>query len=175
MAVCTDDMATHLMLLISSLIILQQSISVLMCVMRSWGSSSSQTTTSLSSQRYTWVLMSCVIPCCILSRKAEAFALIALHSSLLPVGIHCTCISRDLVPRAAKMYWRWSWLSEVMQLRRRQFLSVHQKMEKRMVCIFRVPVIEGQADGCGLSCQCASNGISCGLGRLGDELLLGQS
>ena len=34
--------------------------------------------------------------------KAEAFALVAFCSSLLLAGIHCACISRDLVPRAAK-------------------------------------------------------------------------
>ena len=39
--------------------------------------------------------------CWIWSRKAEAFALVAFCSSLLLVGIHCACISRDLVPRAA--------------------------------------------------------------------------
>ena len=44
---------------------------------------------------------------------------------------------------------------------------------ERVVCIFRVPVIDGQADGCSSSCQCTSNGISCDLGRLGDELLWG--
>ena len=108
----------------SSLIILQQSISVLMHAMRSWGSSPGLATTFLSSPRYTWVLTLCVIPCCILSKKAEAFALVTLHSSLLPVGIHCTCISRDLVPRAAKTYQRWSLLSGVMQLRRSQFSRV---------------------------------------------------
>ena len=42
-----------------------------------------------------------------------------------------------------------------------------------VVGIFRVPVIGGQADGCSPSCQHTSNGISCGLGRLGDELLWG--
>ena len=40
--------------------------------------------------------------CWIRSRKAEAFALVAFCSSLLPVAIHCACISRNLVPRAAK-------------------------------------------------------------------------
>ena len=44
---------------------------------------------------------------------------------------------------------------------------------ERVVCIFWVPVIDGQADGCGSSCQCAGNGIGCGLGRLSDELLWG--
>ena len=82
----------------SSLIILQQSISVLMHVMRSWRSSPSLATTSSSSPRHTWVLTLCVIPCCILSRKAEAFTLVTLHSSLFSVSIHCTCISRDLFP-----------------------------------------------------------------------------
>ena len=33
--------------------------------------------------------------------------------------------------------------------------------------------MNGQADGCGSSCQHASNDISCGLGRLGDQLLWG--
>ena len=47
------------------------------------------------------------------------------------------------------------------------------KYGERVVCIFRVPVIDGQADGCGSSCQCTSNGIHCGLGRLSDGLLWG--
>ena len=34
---------------------------------------------------------------------------------------------------------------------------------ERVVCVFRVPVIDGQADGCSSSCQCTGNGISCGL------------
>ena len=44
---------------------------------------------------------------------------------------------------------------------------------ERVVCIFQVPVIDGQADGCSSSCQHAGNGISCGLGRLSDQLLWG--
>ena len=47
------------------------------------------------------------------------------------------------------------------------------KNGERVVCIFRVPVIDGRADGCSSSCQPACNGISCGLGRLSDELLWG--
>ena len=114
----------------SSLIILQQSISVLMCATRSWGSSPGLARTSSNSSSCTWVLTSCVIPCCILSRKAEAFALVALHSFSSPVGMHCACISRDLVPKAMKTYLRWSSLSVGMQLRRSQFSRVCQKMEK---------------------------------------------
>ena len=45
------------------------------------------------------------------------------------------------------------------------------KYKERVICIFQVPVIDGQADGCTSSGQCAGNGISCGLGRLGDQLL----
>ena len=44
----------------------------------------------------------------------------------------------------------------------------------RVVCIFQVPVVDRQADGCSSSCQHTSNGISCGLGRLSDQLLWGQ-
>ena len=40
-----------------------------------------------------------------------------------------------------------------------------------VVGVFGVPVIGGQAYGCCPSCQCTNNGISCGLSRLGDELL----
>ena len=40
-----------------------------------------------------------------------------------------------------------------------------------VVGILRVPVVDGQADRCSPSCQHTSDGISCGLGRLGDELL----
>ena len=114
----------------SSLIISQWSISVLMHAMRSWGSSPSLVTISLSSPRCTWVLTSCVIPCWIQSRKSEAFTLVAFCSSSLPIGIHCACISRDLVPRVAKMYLRWSSLSSGMQLWRSQFSRVWQNMEK---------------------------------------------
>ena len=108
----------------SSLIILQWSISVLMHAMRSWGSSPTLATISLSSPRCTWVLTSCVIPCWIWLRKAEAFALVPFCSSSLLVGIHCACISRDLVLRAAKTYLRWPSLSGRMQLRRSQFSRV---------------------------------------------------
>ena len=114
----------------SSLIILQWSIRVLMCATRSWGSSPSLGTISSNSPRCTWVLTSGVIPCWIWSRKVEALALVAFCSSSLPVGIHCACISRDLVPRAAKTYLRWSSLSGRMQLRRSQFSRVWQNMEK---------------------------------------------
>ena len=44
---------------------------------------------------------------------------------------------------------------------------------ERVLCIFQVPVVEGQADGWSSSSQCTSNGASCGLGRLSDELLWG--
>ena len=126
----------------------------LMHVMRSWGSSPSLAMTSSSSLRHTWVLTLCVIPCCIMSRKVEAFTLVALHSSSLPVGIHCACISRDLVARTAKTYQRWSSLSGMMQLRRSQFSRVCWKDGERVICVFWVPVIDGQADGCCSSCQC---------------------
>ena len=114
----------------SSLIISQWSIRVLMHATRSWGSSPGLATMSSNSPRHTWVLTSCVIPCWIQSRKAEALALVAFCSSLLPVGIHCACICRDLVPRAAKTYLRWSSLSGRMQLRWSQFSRVQQNMEK---------------------------------------------
>ena len=40
------------------------------------------------------------------------------------------------------------------------------------VSILGIPVIDWQADGCCPSHQCTSNGICCGLGSLGDELLV---
>ena len=40
-----------------------------------------------------------------------------------------------------------------------------------VIGVLGVPVIDGQADGYCPSCQHTSNGINCGLGRLGDELL----
>ena len=43
---------------------------------------------------------------------------------------------------------------------------------ERMVCIFQ-GIVDGQADGCISSCRCICNDISCGLGRLSDELLWG--
>ena len=87
-------------------------------------------TTSSGVPKYTWMLTSCVIPRCIFSRKVEAFTLVALCSSSSPKGIHCACMSWDLVTRAAKMYWRWSSLSVAMQLRRNQFSRVHQKWRR---------------------------------------------
>ena len=47
------------------------------------------------------------------------------------------------------------------------------KYGEGVIGILGVPVIDGQADGCCPSCQHTSNGIGCGLGRLGDELLWG--
>ena len=44
------------------------------------------------------------------------------------------------------------------------------KYGEGVIGILGVPVIDWQADGCCPSCQCTSNGICCGLGRLGDEL-----
>ena len=114
----------------SSLIISQRSIRVLMRATRSWESSPGLATISSNSPKCTWVLTSCDIPCWTWSRKVEALALVAFCSSLLLVGIHCACISRDLVPRAAKTYLRWSLLSGRMQLRRSQFSRVWQNMEK---------------------------------------------
>ena len=43
-----------------------------------------------------------------------------------------------------------------------------------VIGILGVPVVDGQSDGCCPSCQCTSDGISCGLGRLGDVLLWSQ-
>ena len=43
-----------------------------------------------------------------------------------------------------------------------------------VVSIFGVPVVGWQADGCHPSCQHTSNGISCGLGRLSNQLLWSQ-
>ena len=48
------------------------------------------------------------------------------------------------------------------------------KYGEGVVGIFGVPVIGRQADGCHPSCQCTSNGISCGLGRLSKQLLWSQ-
>ena len=48
------------------------------------------------------------------------------------------------------------------------------KYGERVVSILGIPVIDGQADGCCPSCQHTSDGICCGLGRLGDELLWSQ-
>ena len=45
------------------------------------------------------------------------------------------------------------------------------KYGERVIGILGIPVIDGQADGCHPSCQHTSDGIGCGLDRLGDELL----
>ena len=65
-----------------------------------------------------------------LVKEGRSFHLGCFLFSSLPIGIHCVCISRDLVPRAAKTYLRWSSLSGAMWLRRRQFFSICQNMEK---------------------------------------------
>ena len=55
--------------------------------------------------------------------------------------------------------------------------SVLQGMAKYgedVIGILGVPVIDGQADGCHPSCQCTSNGVGRGLGRLGNQLLWSQ-
>ena len=40
-----------------------------------------------------------------------------------------------------------------------------------VIGILGVPVVDWQADGCCPSCQCTGNGVGCGLGRLGNQLL----
>ena len=72
-----DDMAMQLML---SVFIIDHLAAVHQCLdacNEILGSSPSLATTSSSSLRCTWVLASCVIPCCILLRKGEAFTLVA--------------------------------------------------------------------------------------------------
>ena len=124
MAVCMDDTVMQfllMMLIIDHFEVVHQCLDVSNKIL---GLSPSLATLSSSSPRHTWVLVSCVIPCWIWSRKAEAFTLVTFCSSLLPEGIHCACISRDWVPRDAKTYLRWSSLSSRMQLRRSQFFRV---------------------------------------------------
>ena len=55
-----------------------------------------------------------------------------------------------------------------------QVLQGTPKYGEGEVGIFGVPVVDGQADGCHPSCQCTSNGIGCGLGRLSNQLLWSQ-
>ena len=43
-----------------------------------------------------------------------------------------------------------------------------------MIDILGIPIVDGQADGCHPSFQCTSDGVCCGLGRLGDQLLWSQ-
>ena len=45
------------------------------------------------------------------------------------------------------------------------------KYGEGVVSILGIPVVHWQADRCHPSCQCTSDGICCGLGRLGDKLL----
>ena len=47
------------------------------------------------------------------------------------------------------------------------------KYGEGVVCIFQVPVVDGQADGYSSSNQCTGYDISCGLARLSDEMLWG--
>ena len=130
MVVCTDNMAMQFMLM---MLIIDHHAAVHQCLdacneilgVLSWPGHN-----IFEFSKVHMVLMSCVIPCWIWLRKAKAFALVTFCSSLLSVGIHCACISRDLVPRAAKTYLRWRLLSGGMQLRRSQFSRVWQNMEK---------------------------------------------
>ena len=48
------------------------------------------------------------------------------------------------------------------------------KYGEGVIGILGIPLIDGQADGCHPSCQHTSDGISSGLGRLGDQLLWSQ-
>ena len=115
------------------------------------------------------MLMSCVIPCWILSRKAEAFALVTLCSSLLPCR-HPLCMHlQGFGSQGCKE------VSEVVLTVRCDadeeesvFQGMSLKDGERVVCVFQVPVIDGQADGWSSSCQCTGNGVSCGLGRLSE-------
>ena len=45
------------------------------------------------------------------------------------------------------------------------------KYGEGVIGILGIPVADGQADGCCPSCQHTSNGVSSGLGRLGDQVL----
>ena len=131
MAVCTDNMATQFVLtvlIIDHLTVVHQCLDVCDKILRvlSWPGYSIFKFSKVHMGVELWV-----IPCLIQSRKTEAFTLVTFCSSLLPIGTHCTCISRDLVPRAAKTYLRWSSLSSMMQLRRSQFSRVCQNMEKK--------------------------------------------
>ena len=81
----------------ASLSISHQSMMVLVQAMSSWGSSLGFAMMSSNSASRTCVFTSCVIPSCILFRKAEAFALVAflfLFSSRwspLCVELKCFC------------------------------------------------------------------------------------
>ena len=156
----------------SSLIISQWSISVLMHAMRSWGSSPSLATTPLSSLRHTWVLTLCVIPCWIWSRKAEAFALVAFCSSSLPVGIHCVCVHlQGFGSQGCKDISQVVLTVQHDAVEEDPVLQGMLKYGEGVVGIFGVPVVGRQADGCSSGSKYTDNGISCGLGRLGDQLL----
>ena len=48
------------------------------------------------------------------------------------------------------------------------------KYGERVIGVLGIPVVDRQADRCCPSCQCTSNGVSGGLGRLGDQLLWSQ-
>ena len=114
----------------SSLIILQWSISVLMHVTRSWGSSPGP---GHNIFKFSKMHMGVDVMChslLDLVKEGRSFHLGCFLFLFTASSIHCACISRDLVPRAAKTYLRWSLLSGRMQLRRSQFSRVWQNMEK---------------------------------------------
>ena len=75
------------------------------------------------------------------------------------------------IPMAAKTYLRWVLTVWWDVDEEEPVLQGMLKCGEGVVGIFGVPVIDRQADGCHPSCQHTTNGISCGLARLGDQLL----
>ena len=117
------------MLVIDHLAVVHQGLDA--CMTRSWGSSPSLATIS---SNFTKVHMGIDVVCHSLLDTVEegrSFGLCCLSVPLccrLASIVHAS--ARDLVPRAAKTYLRWSSLSGRMQLRRSQFSRVQQNMEK---------------------------------------------
>ena len=130
MAVCTDDMAMQfvlMMLIIDHLAAVHQCLDACNKILRvlSWPGH--------NIFKFSEAHMGVDIMCHALLdlvKEGRSFRLGCFLFLFTALGTHCTCISRDLVPRAAKTYLRWSSLSGMMQLRRSQFSRVCQNMEE---------------------------------------------
>ena len=174
MVVCTDDMAMQFvltMLIIDHLAAVNQCLDACDKIL---GSSPSLAKISSSSPRHTQVLMSCVIPCWVWSRKTEAFALVHFLF-LFAASRHPLCMHlQGFGSQGCKD------ISEVVLTVQQDVVEEEQVLQgtpeygEGVIGILGVPVIDGQADGCHPSCQHTSNGIGSCLGKVGNQLLWSQ-
>ena len=130
MVVCMDDMATQFMLtmlIIGHLAVVQQCLDACNKILGvlSWPSH--------NLMKFSKAHMGVDIVCHSLLDSVEegrSFHLGHFLFLFTACGHPCVCISRDLVPRAAKTYLRWSLLSGGIAVEEDQFSRVWQNMEK---------------------------------------------